>query len=221
MPMSNYMHLPLVLFYAEVIDPRQVLDVGVGFGTYGFLLRQYLDSREGEWQSANWNRRFDGIEVFSAYRNPVWSYAYNTVVTADVRSACRTVSSYDLVLCNDILEHLPKQDALDVVSELVSRNRSLIITAPNGFFPQESWGGNLAEAHLCMLGDADFPDAIVRARCGVTTLYLLTRDDVIRNRVMEARSRQPRWVKETRLRQCITKLISHIPIHFSSRSRKC
>jgi hypothetical protein len=43
------------------------MEIGVGFGKYGLLLREYLEIwGEGEVYE-DWLRKIDGIEIFEAY----------------------------------------------------------------------------------------------------------------------------------------------------------
>src|SRR6266545_2972723 len=109
MPVSNPWHAPVVLHLVLAVHPTSILDVGIGLGTYGFLLRQYLDITRGNLDRNRWEVRIDGIEVFGGYKNPVWDYAYDSVLLGDVRSLLANIGRYDVILCNDILEHFEKQ----------------------------------------------------------------------------------------------------------------
>ena len=53
-------------FVTEIlkIDPTSVLDIGIGFGKYGFLCREYLETWKGNTYPNQWKVRIDGIEVW-------------------------------------------------------------------------------------------------------------------------------------------------------------
>src|SRR4051794_1109603 len=111
MPVSNPEHIPAVLHFVQACQPRSILDVGIGTGSYGLLLRQGLDIGYGRMQPAEWQVQIDGVEIFEGYRNPVWGYAYSRVVMGDVRQLLPGLGAYDLILCNDVLEHFPREES--------------------------------------------------------------------------------------------------------------
>jgi hypothetical protein len=156
------------------LKPQRVLDVGVGLGTYGFLLRQYLDIAKERVARSEWQLAIDGIEVFEGYRNPMWGYAYNEVRVGDVRDLLPNLPKYDLALCNDVLEHFQHDEARNLVQRLIEKCGTVIATTPNVEFSQGAWGGNEAEAHRCLLKKSDFPHLVTWSRTGVTNCYVST-----------------------------------------------
>ena len=176
MPLSNPEHVPAVLHFAQACRPASILDVGVGTGSYGLLLRQGLDIGHGRMQAADWQVRIDGIEIFEPYRNPVWDYAYNRVLIGDVRALLPGLGAYDLVLCNDVLEHFPRDEARGLIRALLGRGKVLLATTPNRDFPQGAWGGNEAERHHSLLDQSDFTGLVAAVVTGVTTCYVCTLD---------------------------------------------
>ena len=141
MPISNHWHIPTVLHYVTALRPQRVLDVGVGMGSYGLLLRQNLDINYERILKANWQVTIDGVEIFDGYRNPVWDYAYDRIILEDIRKVLNQIESYDLIICNDVLEHFELTDALNLIRALVRKSRVLIATAPFGHQPQGAWAG--------------------------------------------------------------------------------
>ena len=65
-------------------NPKSILDVGVGFGKYGFLSREYLELWDGRGQYKDWRRRIDGIEAFKEYLTPIHDFVYNHVYVGNV-----------------------------------------------------------------------------------------------------------------------------------------
>lgn len=175
MPLSNPEHIPVVLHYVRACRPRRILDVGIGTGSYGLLMRQSLDIGYGRVQRAEWQVKIDGVEIFEGYRNPVWDYAYTSVRMGDIRQLLPQLGSYDLVLCNDVLEHFPRNEARALVQTLLIQAKVLIATTPNCDYPQGAWGGNEAETHHCLLDQTDFAGLVATTVTGVTTCYVCTR----------------------------------------------
>jgi hypothetical protein len=145
-------------------------------GTYGFLLRQYLDVSKDRLKPTEWQVRIEGIEIFEGYRNPVWDYVYDKVMIGDIRILAKDLESYDVVICNDVLEHLQRTEARLVIDQILCRSPVLITTTPNREFPQEIRAGNEAERHLCLLDSSDFPKLVAKMITGVTSLYLCCSD---------------------------------------------
>jgi hypothetical protein len=172
MPMSNLLHLPAVAYFAMTLRPKRILDIGVGMGTYGFILRQFIDVSQEILDKKKWETVIDGIEIFEPYRNPVWDYVYNQVFVGDVRLLIDQLEGYDVVLCNDVLEHFDLDDARSLLSKLVGANQTVIATTPNTDFPQGSWAGNQAEIHRCFLQSTDFPFLVAQKKTGITTCFV-------------------------------------------------
>ena len=175
MPVSNPEHIPAVLHFVHACQPRAILDVGIGTGSYGLLLRQGLDIGYGRIKPAEWQMKIDGVEIFENYRNPVWDFAYSRVLIGDIRRLLPTLGSYDLALCNDVLEHFPRDEARRLVEALLGQCRVLVATTPNREFPQGAWGGNEAETHHSLLDRTDFPGLVAEIVTGVTTCFVCTR----------------------------------------------
>ncbi|CAH2211888.1 hypothetical protein [Tepidibacter aestuarii] len=93
------------------INPKSMLDVGVGFGRYGFVARELLDYEINEDGSyAKWKRRIDGIEIFEKYLTPVHEYVYDEIYIRDAYDLIRDKDFYyDMVLISDVIEDFTKK----------------------------------------------------------------------------------------------------------------
>lgn len=194
MPLSNPWHLPGVLHFLATSRPQRILDVGVGMGTYGFMIRQHLDIVHERIAPSAWKLTIDGIEIFEPYRNPIWSYAYNTIWTGDARKLLPQSGNYDAIICNDVLEHLDKEEALALAREMLGHAPLVIVTTPNRECPQENWGGNEAERHRCLLGAKDLPHVVVRQDATVTSLFVLSQSPEIIRIVKTAEQSCPKII---------------------------
>lgn len=113
-------------------DIQRILDFGPGMGTYRRLLGPGYD--------------WTGIEVWEPY---VGRYdlgaLYNRILVGDLRTV--EWPDADLLIFGDVLEHLPKEDAVAVI-ERSKAYPHLIVSIPLGEWPQGPWEGNTHEAHL-------------------------------------------------------------------------
>lgn len=156
MPTSDVGLVPVVVREMQRLQPRSVLDIGVGFGKWGYLAREYLEVWQGRLSRREWTIRVDGIEAFPAYRNPLWDWVYDNIHLGDVRQLVDTVGSYDLVLMCDVIEHMDKPSAASVVRALFKRSRTMIVTTPTTFWAQEAENGNPFERHVSFWHPIDF-----------------------------------------------------------------
>jgi len=79
MPTSQLYQLNEISELIVLTAPARVLDIGSGFGKFGFLAREYLDIWEGRYSPEQWRTTIDCIEVYSAYITPVHRHIYNTI----------------------------------------------------------------------------------------------------------------------------------------------
>jgi len=162
MPTSNFRSIPYVIHLARELRPASVLDIGLGFGKYGFLLREYLDVQAGQdgeprYRKEEWKVRIDGVETFADYITPLQRMIYDEIHVADVRNAIHELGAYDLVLMCDVIEHIPKAEALNLLQAILHRcNLGVVLTTPAVHYEQGALYGNPAEQHVSEWRSSDF-----------------------------------------------------------------
>lgn len=159
MPTSWYQVIPAVLYQIQSLQVRSVLDVGIGFGKYGMLIREALEVPLGRYHKHQWQMKVDGIEVFPGYKNPIHQYCYDQVYYGDVLSLAAELPSYDVILLIDVLEHFDKETGKSLLQQLVSHiNQCLLVSTPLYPDPQGAFLGNANEAHQSRWVLTDFLD---------------------------------------------------------------
>jgi len=128
------------------IQPKKVLDIGVGNGDWGRFVRDEFP-----------DCYIVGIEVFPSYITPELNKIYNEILLMDVRDFLFEEGG-DLVIFGDVLEHMEKEDALELVDLASNEYKWMIINTPYGFLPQDEWEGNKYETHICGFYADDFSD---------------------------------------------------------------
>lgn len=151
MPSSCEKYIPLILREMMNLKPQTMLDVGVGFGKWGFLAREYLETWNGRVRKGNWLMQIDGIEIWRPYITPGVLYYYDRIYNGDAHELVPRLGDYDLIVAGDVVEHLEKNRARQLLSALYAKARRLLILAiPLG----DAWlnnvivDGNPHERHL-------------------------------------------------------------------------
>jgi len=159
MPSSTWVHSGTVQDIAWKYQPKTVLDIGVGFGRWGFLIRELLDIFRGRYNKEDWQTRIVGVEIWPKYIREHHKYLYDKIYIGDVRDYLKTCNeSFDLIVAGDVIEHFEKEDGLKLIESLrLIVNKCLVVCIPLGDkYPQKEVKGNKAERHLSVWEDKDF-----------------------------------------------------------------
>ena len=153
MPSSRCNHIPIVLGIVRELAPRSILDVGVGFGKWGHLFREYTDIAAAEtdparYQRENWQVRLDGIEGYAPYITPMHRYLYDRLYVGDMRSKIHELGQYDLIFLGDVIEHVEKADGQALLRACLAHARlAVLITTPAHPITQGPVCNNELEVH--------------------------------------------------------------------------
>ena len=164
MPTSNKYIITPVIKLVEQIKPSSVLDVGLGFGKWGFLLREYLevwswdknlyDAYENKFK---WSLSIDGVEICGKYVKDLQRNIYDKIFIEDVFMAVDKVANYDLFILGDVIEHFEKEKGKILLDKCFDKaNKAVLVMTPATFFPQEGMYGNFAEKHKSLWTEDDF-----------------------------------------------------------------
>lgn len=161
MPTSVPYCIPIIASVARQLRPASVLDVGVGFGKYGCLFREYLDIWEAksvdEYPKSRWRTRIDGIDATREYITPLHRFIYDEIYVGDVLSIIDTLGQYDVIVMGDVLEHFEKNVGNDLLNKLYEHTgRCLLLTFPPNCAIEHDVLGNPYEAHRSNWTRADF-----------------------------------------------------------------
>ncbi|MFA6908323.1 MAG: class I SAM-dependent methyltransferase [Patescibacteria group bacterium] len=157
MPTSVFNQLNEIVELVVLTDPKSLLDVGVGFGKYGVLAREYLEFWDGREKYHEWTRRIDGIEAFREYLTPVHEYVYNHVYVGNALEIVPTLKEkYDLLLLIDIFEHFTCEEGKKFLADCLKVSKNVLISTPREMAKQEGAFGNPYETHKYQWTKKDF-----------------------------------------------------------------
>ncbi|PYX67456.1 MAG: hypothetical protein DMG78_27785, partial [Acidobacteria bacterium] len=162
MPSSRPNTIPAVVHLIRQLKPRSILDVGIGFGKWGHLFREYTDILAAErdprrYERQNWQVRIDGIEGFPRYVTEMHRYLYSEIHIGDARALIPKLPSYDLIFMGDIIEHLEKEDGFQLLRDAIEKsNKAVIVSTPKNETEQADLCANELERHRSLWSDGDF-----------------------------------------------------------------
>lgn len=136
MPRSDTSNRPWVTRKIAELKPKTFLDIGAGEGTYGTLVKEHSPETVRH-----------GVEIWAPY---VKTYGlediYDKIYVCDARIFFDY--KYDLVILGDVLEHMTRDDAVELWSKISSSARAAIISIPIIYLPQGEEEGNPYETHV-------------------------------------------------------------------------
>jgi len=155
---SNWQNISYNIDLIRKINPKSILDLGVGFGRWGILSREFLEIWDNEKYPTRWEGVIDGVEIFSDYIKRYHYLFYNEIHFTDALFFMReNKKKYDLIICGDIIEHMEKEDGLELVSLCLKNAKYLLINIPLGKnWVQTKKYDNIYEEHKSVWEKKDF-----------------------------------------------------------------
>ena len=120
--------------YLHDFSAKTLLDIGPGYSTFGLLVARLtgvkaisivdFDQNVLDWQTAKYkNTQFEVASVCDYL---------------SVEAISRLNGPFDLILCQEVLEHLPNaEEILKVLGEKLADNGRIVVTVPSKF--SERW----------------------------------------------------------------------------------
>jgi len=155
---SNWQNISHCIELIRLVNPRKILDFGIGFGRWGILSREFLEIWDKDNYSGNWEIKIDGVEVFQDYIKSYHSYFYDNIIQEEGYNwlkKCKT--NYDLIIFGDVLEHFDRKTAEKIIELSLSLSKYILINIPIG----DKWGqgmlnDNIYEKHKSIWKINDF-----------------------------------------------------------------
>lgn len=112
---------------------HKILDVGPGIGTYSNLLRKF-------------GYKMDCIEIWEPYIKEFDLVSkYDKVISGNIIDL--DISEYDFIILGDVLEHLTKEDAINLINKIYTSGKRCLVAVPY-LMEQGEYYGNVHETHL-------------------------------------------------------------------------
>ena len=152
---------PAIIHLVQKLRPGKILDIGKGFGKYGFLFHEYvgIDNTKKINPAISLKEQsqiqIDAVEVDPDLMLPHLSQIYNDIYFGDVLEIYQQLPVYNLILMIDIIEHINKEGAVKLLQHFLKQGTSIIIATPKDFFEQELYESKF-ENHVSHWSAKDF-----------------------------------------------------------------
>jgi hypothetical protein len=155
---SNWQNISYNIELVRKLNPKSILDVGVGFGRWGILFREFLEIWENSKYDGNWDRIIDGVEIFPGYIKDYHKYFYcNIFMENALDFLSNTANKYDLINFGDVIEHFTKEQGEKLIEIALEKGKWVLINVPIGrHWHQEGTRENPHEEHKSVWYNNDF-----------------------------------------------------------------
>ena len=153
--------IPAIIHLVQKLKAEKILDIGKGFGKYGFLIHEYagVDNTKKLNPSKSLKEQsailIDAVEVDADLMLPHLTQLYTKIYFEDIIQLYKTLPSYDLILMIDIIEHINKPKAIQLLKHLLMMGSKIIIATPIEFFEQNLYESEF-EHHVSHWTKKDF-----------------------------------------------------------------
>lgn len=131
----------VILSWVKILPISTVLDIGAGSGTYKKMFAKNKLFEDSLWTAIEaWQPYIDDFRLVDLYNNVI----NNDVMKVDLSS----LGTFDITFMGDVLEHLSKQDAVELVDRVMSVSKNAVISIPIVHWPQAERHGNPYEVHI-------------------------------------------------------------------------
>jgi hypothetical protein len=131
----------VILSWVKILPISTVLDIGAGSGTYKKMFAKNKLFEDSLWTAIEaWQPYIDDFRLVDLYNNVI----NNDVMKVDLSS----LGTFDITFMGDVLEHLSKQDAVELVDRVMSVSKNAVISIPIVHWPQSERHGNPYEVHV-------------------------------------------------------------------------
>ena len=155
---SNWQQIPFCVDVLLDVSPMRVLDLGVGFGRWGMLVREFCEEWKGRTHRENWQVHLEGIEIFPKNVEEYHHFFYNWIHVGDVACIIQQMQErWELIICGDVLQLFPRDSAEQVLNRALDLADYVLVNSPIGEgWERSSMYGNPFEEHRSFWQLKDF-----------------------------------------------------------------
>lgn len=169
---SNLINIQPIMKLLEDNRPiESIADVGCGFGLYGALCRVYLE--KSPHLRDTWKIDINGYDIHLESVQ-LFCHFYNRIKIKDIRSV--DICGYDVVLLISVIEHMSREEALKLLTNIIGKNKWVILSTPNGYMPSPEVYDNPFNEHISGFSIEDLQRLGLRVRKNEGRLIAYSKD---------------------------------------------
>jgi len=133
------------------IKPKTFLDIGIGHGKWGFLVREYTDAWKSRMKIEENQTIIHGIEAYEDYIGPIQNLIYDKIFIGEANNIImKTPFTYDIIIMAATLEHMSKEVGYKLLQKIQLKSKFAFITTPkDAKISGKSMNQNPYETHIC------------------------------------------------------------------------
>ena len=132
--LSNPHDYLMKLRWIYKIEPTTVYDIGVGFGTFGAMIRERREMPYLRWKREQWEGTLCGCEIYGPYIEEFkhLEYLYDNIEIGSIYDIIQKpdFGMWDVIHAGDVIEHLDKEEANFVLDEIPKHCKHFILSIP-------------------------------------------------------------------------------------------
>jgi hypothetical protein len=176
MPSSSPESVSYVIEYLRKHRPelQSVLDVGFGFGKFGYLIRDYFEAKSKLlFQPEQWKLKIVGVDIFDGYLSEIQRIIYSQIIIGDIFNVLPKLGKFEVAILSDVIEHFSKDKGKILIDELFKHVEDIVISTPLGFLKKESASValNSHEDHISGWTPEDFNNYYVLESVVIPRIY--------------------------------------------------
>src|SRR3954447_7863014 len=110
------------------IAPSRVLDIGVGFGRWGIITREFCDVWFGRVFKDNWQVHLEGIEGFEKSITDYHRQFYNKIHIGDAAELIPQLDGpWSVTIYGDVLEHFTREKASELLNASLDKSDYVLV----------------------------------------------------------------------------------------------
>ncbi|GEM_PF-531696 len=192
MPSSDTAQISTIVDLIQIIDPKSILDVGCGFGKYGYLFREYL-------MGDLWDKNrilVNAVEGYEKYITDTQRAIYNEIFLCNAMDfQVYLKQKYDVICMIDAFEHLSAPDGEKFIENVLKNAKYLLISVPRFVGPQHGFTDdpNKFESHRSFWTRKMFKtmgNCLIMPNNARKTIALFSNDGRFADSIMKFRSKK-------------------------------
>ncbi|MBU1173546.1 MAG: hypothetical protein KKD44_28595 [Proteobacteria bacterium] len=153
----NIKHIPTIIDLVRGLEPKTIVDLGMGIGMVGYLIRILVDVANSVWDGRtvhmeDWSMEIVGVEAYDKYITPVQIYIYDRIYTQDIYDFLLESEQEnrmaDLCLFLDTIEHMEKAKGKAVLKLTKKLYSHTIVSTPTSFYEPKKIMDNELDRHV-------------------------------------------------------------------------